>query len=324
MNEYIKKWNDIVINCSYDNTYKMAWGRAIVELCIENSSQDDIIKFHFKSIAEKCLKYYWNQTIYFDLIQGSNLNKKPEILSITKELIDKYSLTKNDNNPERFEKAENKIDKVSLENAINRISKVLKQDVSWRFMNINKLKHEIYLLDDKRENIIMTLENINILKSYSDLLFQLINYRWTQMLECFNHSPRISMKVKASGENRDIRRDNLSKFHPYLESEYNDNKHYCFFCGKEIEKTELSVDHIIPWSFMFSDDIWNLVFCHKSENSSKSNSIVSEEIIEKLEKRNTLLLEKLEKSGKKDKKFDELKLAIEHNYVRKFWISSKG
>ena len=69
---------------------------------------------------------------------------------------------------------------------------------------------------------------------------------------------------------------------------------------------------------MFSDDIWNLVLCHRSENSSKSNSIIDERIIEKLEKRNALLLKKLEGNNITDKKYDELKNAVENNYVRKF------
>jgi len=89
-------------------------------------------------------------------------------------------------------------------------------------------------------------------------------------------------------------------------------------------ENELSVEHIIPWSFMFSDDIWNLVLCHRSENSSKSNSIFDERIIEKLEKRNALLLKKLEGNNITDKKYDELKNAVENNYVRNFWIASKG
>ena len=57
--------------------------------------------------------------------------------------------------------------------------------------------------------------------------------------------------------------------------------------GEKIDN-ELSIDHVIPWSYLFSDDIWNLVYMKKSENSSKSNKIPSEKTILNLEKRNKI------------------------------------
>ncbi|WP_223546843.1 HNH endonuclease domain-containing protein [Priestia aryabhattai] len=29
---------------------------------------------------------------------------------------------------------------------------------------------------------------------------------------------------------------------------------------------DISVKHIIPWYYMFSNDLWNLVYFHKKEN----------------------------------------------------------
>ena len=49
---------------------------------------------------------------------------------------------------------------------------------------------------------------------------------------------------------------------------------------------DISVDHVIPWSFMYSDDIWNLVLTTKSNNSKKSNIVPSEDVIERLKERN--------------------------------------
>ena len=52
-----------------------------------------------------------------------------------------------------------------------------------------------------------------------------------------------------------------------------------FYTGDILEQNDISLDHVIPWSFMYSDDIWNLVITSKSVNSKKSNSIPSEETI---------------------------------------------
>lgn len=60
------------------------------------------------------------------------------------------------------------------------------------------------------------------------------------------------------------------------------------------------------------DDIWNLVLTSKSYNSSKSNHIPSDSIIEKLVQRNELLLGLI----KDDKYKTELQNAIEQDYVQ--------
>ena len=75
---------------------------------------------------------------------------------------------------------------------------------------------------------------------------------------------------------------------------------------------------------MFSDDIWNLVYVKKSYNSSKSNRIVEKSEIVRLEKRNKELLSIMESKNILDKNYQELKLSIENNLLRKFWISFKG
>jgi hypothetical protein len=76
------------LNCSFDNTYKMAWSKALVELTVNTKDPiEDIIVFDFYEIAKLCLKYYWNQTIYFNLIQSPNIKKPPGIITFTKELI---------------------------------------------------------------------------------------------------------------------------------------------------------------------------------------------------------------------------------------------
>ena len=69
---------------------------------------------------------------------------------------------------------------------------------------------------------------------------------------------------------------------------------------------------------MYSDDIWNLVITSKSINSSKSNSIPSDEIIERLKNRNNKLESLLSNSYKLS-----MEEAIKNNYVDKFYFESR-
>ena len=309
MNKYIKDITTIIRDCSMENTYKMSWIRSIVEYCSKNPN---INKIKFEHLSLLIFKYYWNQTIFFNLVQGSNPNKPPEIYQLVKNQIEEYQF-KNNHQPIFFNRIRNKI---NID--IDKINRILKKDVSWRFTDLGKKKYEIYNLNIN--DLSIEIPYPDKIKEHSDILFELINYRWTQQLEKFNSSPRISKKVNCT-DREDIKRGGLSKFKKYLDLENPD--HICFISGEKIDK-DLSIDHVIPWSYLFSDDIWNLVYVKKSENSSKSNKIPSEKTILKLEKRNKRLLEKMNNTGLKDKRFIELKQSIEKDYVKEFWYGCKG
>ncbi|MGK3722400.1 HNH endonuclease domain-containing protein [Priestia megaterium] len=324
MDSYIKQWHDLILNCNFDNTYKMAWSKALVELSlnINEDTEVETIAFDFGEIAKLCLKYYWNQTIYFDLIQSPSYKKPPEMMTSTKELIKEFFEKKGKVQPVRFERVDFhslKLEKQYRE-TVKKIANTLKHDVCWRFKNLNGTTYEIYNLDSNRRIVHFNKQNALKLKEHSDFLFTFINYRWTQMLEGFNYSPRISRKVRAIDEDN-IKRSSLRKFHTHLDLMFEDGQRKCFYCNEVIDDTDVSVDHVIPWSYMFSDDLWNLVYCHKGENSQKSNRLPSEEHIVSLENRNTLLLQHMDN---KSRDYDQLKIAVEKDYVKKFWVSFKG
>ena len=75
---------------------------------------------------------------------------------------------------------------------------------------------------------------------------------------------------------------------------------------------------------MYSDDIWNIVYVCQHCNSIKSNVIPTKTQIERLKDRNKRLLTIFESSDVTNKIVEELKLAIEKDYVNKFWTGCKG
>ena len=324
-NDFYTIFKRIIRECNYDNTYKMAWAKALVEIAIENEFKEDFIDISLEEIAKKFIKYYWNQTIYFNLIQGSNLIKTPVILQKVKELIEEYFSYINSRKPDRFERVEYLInDKLNNEykHCLNSIVKTLKADVSWRFTFIDRKNHdEIYEYSKGENKITISKENLEILKANSQDLFDLINYRWGLILETFNSSPRINKKVKIIDE-IDIKRNSLNKFKKYLDEE--NKERICFICGKKIHENELSIDHVIPWSYLYADDLWNLVYVHRNCNSSKNNVIPNKNDIDRLKQRNNKLIEILDKNNIKGKDVDELRLAIDKDYVNKFWIGCKS
>lgn len=148
---------------------------------------------------------------------------------------------------------------------------------------------------------------------------QLLNYRWAQLLEKFNNCPKISLKVKGISDEK-IRRNNLIKFKNILLEQMEDGKIIDFYTGKILKENEISIDHVIPWPFMYSDDIWNLVITSKLINSRKSNTTPDEKTIKRLEMRNKELMKTIDYGTIY---YDDLKEAVENNYVQKFYVSCK-
>lgn len=288
------------------NSYKICWAKAIVALCQEDPGAKSI---SLDSISKKMFQYYWNQTIYFDLLQGNNPNKRAVFLSEVRKYIDLYYTKVGNRKPEHYEKVEHHLD-VNWKKLVG----VLKLDVSWRFLKYKGSISDLYRYEKGANELY--IDCAKEISDFSSVLYDVINYKWTQVLENFNSSPRIAKKVRVI-DFPEIKRGALGKFRAYLDIE--NPRHVCFHCNKEIINETPAIDHVIPWSFIYSDDLWNLVYMHQSCNSSKSNSIPQEEDVLKLEKRNTALLNLLPEN----KVRTELSTAIEKDFVRKFWINCK-
>lgn len=319
MNKYIQDWLDVIEYMNNDNTYKLAWGRAIIEIAYSLNNIEDINVIHFQMITHKMIKYYWNQSFFFHLKQSPNIKKPPVLLQQVDILIDKYKELSNSSIPVWFDKAEHVLQKDNdfYQHIIEKCAKKLKDDVSWRFMIINKQSLPLYTLDKDHLLISLTKEQVLLLKEYSFVLSQLLNYKWAQLLEKFNNAPRIASKVKGISDNT-MKRNNLNTYKKIL-LENSNYQPIDFYTGDVLNENDISVDHVIPWSFMYSDDIWNLVLTNKSFNSSKSNHIPSQEVIDKLKKRNQLLLNTITDSKYKH----QLELAINNDLVDKFYLAIK-
>ena len=121
---------------------------------------------------------------------------------------------------------------------------------------------------------------------------------------------------------KNLNESHLKKYKSLLDLE-NPNK-ICFITNEIIPEKDLSIDHIIPWSYMYSDDLWNLVYVNKSVNSSMSNRVKKNNVKDKLIKRNKKLLQILDTKKITNKEVEELRLAINKDYVELFWIGHQG
>lgn len=298
-----------------ENSYKLAWGRSLIELCHSFECDDNFVSFTFDQISENFLKYFWNQTYFFKFYQGP-AKTKPIIQQITEEMIEWYQKSEESTMPVWFDQA--KITFLKNEKLyrqkLRKISKAMSHDVAWRFTIIDNEHVNLYDLDLHNQVVSFTQDQVKSIKDHAFVLSQLINYRWAQLLEKFNQSPRIASKVKGMSDEQ-LRRNSLAKFKQALLKQFPDGIVRDFYTDEILDPNDISIDHVIPWSFMYSDDIWNLVITSKSRNSSKSNSKTTVEFIEKLKTRNREIEPLVPETFRND-----LVEANEHDFVDKFYF----
>lgn len=323
----LMQFKRVIRECDYSNTYKMAWAKAIVELsCNYVNYEDSHINISLFKIAEKMFKYYWDQTIFFNLFQSAP-NQPPVILTEVKRIIAIYKSQIDEFKPIVFEKAKMSFSagiRKELEKSIKKCISNIKVNVMPFFLNLGNDKYNFYVINNRNNDINVEVSFLKELYNNQDDLFDLINYRWSMILENYNSCPRIAKKVRIIDEQKIRRTKELRTFDEFLNLE--NQNHICFACGNPIEDKDLSRDHVIPWSYMYSDDLWNLVYVHKGCNSIKSDIIPTKETIEKLKQRNKVLKEKLHirYQGQKSKILQEFDYAIENDYVDKFYLGCKG
>ncbi len=320
--QYVKDWITIIEGMRNSNTYKLAWGRALLELVSTLAvSSNQIQILDLDDVAEKILKLYWNQTFFFKLKQGP-INSEPEILQIVNELIRLYVGTVDKNFPVWFDLALPVLKQNSdyYYRTIKKIVRIIKQDVSFRFMNLGQNKLNLYKLDFVHNLLILKTQDFILLKEFNYILSQLLNYRWSQLLESFNRSPNITNKVKGLSQ-ESIPRKNLIKFKKLLLEIHSDDKIFDFYTNEIVNEDEISLDHFVPWSFMYQDDLWNLVITTRSVNSSKSNKMISEDFLEKLNIRNREILNKMSKNSIE---YFKLKESVDNNFPTSFYYDFRN
>ena len=104
---YINQWLKILDEMHNDNTYKLAFGRALIENIAFSQYKivDNNVVIDFDDISKCMLKYYWNQIFYFNLKQAPYANKEPVICKDTKVLIDLYKNITNSAIPKWYDEA---------------------------------------------------------------------------------------------------------------------------------------------------------------------------------------------------------------------------
>ena len=262
-------------NSKNSTSYKFGFLKSILDNLY---NVDSGLRLTFDQLFTKFAEVYWNLILKYNLRQSPKTsdNKMTYIERILYSVASEYKIA----NGVPFEKLPNNL---IIKIAHNVKMKCKINVVGALYVDTKRL---FYSFSRKEEWIKINPLMYEFVCKHKVVLEKLNYYEWAKFLEKVNDDSVIVHlldKLDESGK-----RHNLSIYRQILYDEFESNS--CFYCGKAITEKRVEVDHFIPWSFVKDDNIWNLVLACSNCNRSKSDKLSDEYYLNKLVKRNDIVL----------------------------------
>ena len=274
---YQSKFVAIITRGQKNNTYKFALARSIlgyigknetiIQKNIENNKNTEI---KYSIFADDFLRYYWYQ-YKFKIRQSHNVNDAPSIIQILEDEI-----FGKEYRPENFEKVSEKLKENARELALKKVFGKEKQKLSQvvpRFQTIPResekdKKIRFYENDEQNERILLNPEAMKFLIRYRVLLDKFVVLEWAKFCDGIRPSPGTASKIEEPKFDRKSLKPNEKILMDHFDT--------CFYCETKLDeelKNAIHVDHFIPHSYIFNNEIWNLVLSCSQCNLNKSDSL---------------------------------------------------
>ena len=271
-----------IINYNFSNktkkttTYKYAFFKCLLDNLF---NVDENLTLTFDKIFSSFTEIYWYLVFKHSLCQ-IQINTQWTQSSVEREII-KFNKKYNFNN---FFEFNNLNDNLKIE-LIKSVGKECEKYVIGAFYE--DTKRMFYSFDKKKNTIKFNPVAYQTLLRYK-ILFEKLNYfEWIKFLEKSN--PAEKSYAIAEKLDNSTKRTSLSKYRDFL-LEFHNFDSYCFYCNKNLDKSTVSVDHFIPWSFAKDDKLWNFVLSCSKCNSSKSDKLTTQVYLGNILSRNSVII----------------------------------
>lgn len=251
------------------SSYKFGLIRALVDN-LYNADTEFVLTYD--QIYETFSRIYWNLIIKYNLVQTDPSHKQTAIERICKEMQQKYQIPSG----WAFDKLQIEIQNEALGQIKNEGKKYVVGAI------YGDTRGLFYEFSTKKEYLKINPLVYNFLQHYQQVITRLNNYEWAKFLEKNNQVPGgFIQSIECITQ-----RSSLDFYLKILE-QYTPNQ--CFYCSKDLTPRTTHVDHFIPWSYIHSDNLWNLVLSCRDCNLHKSDHLPSEEYLKLLFERNRKL-----------------------------------
>jgi hypothetical protein len=254
------------------NSYKFALLRALADAG-ERGLASNVIGFEW--LAERFVSYYWPLTVTFRVRQATDPTRDPVVMRFIRQEVAALGLSSN-TRLQNYTK-EHRGRYTELLSKCCRLAGCF-DEVIPRFHNLRggaAVPAILYRCADQQ--ILLEEGAIEFLSAYHRTLQLLALGSWVQFTEQFTFAPRLYEKI--AGVSPERKHERYRSF--LLQIQGTD----CFYCGCHNDKP-LHVDHVIPWSFVLEDRVWNLVLACQMCNSAKRDRTPGDSVLGKLSTRN--------------------------------------
>jgi hypothetical protein len=250
-------------DASMSSSYKPALLKALVRIVRGGATP----QISLLRIGHEFVDLYWVQTIVFRLRQAATITAEPEVVRRIRSTSDLSGARRLSELPPD---ARLRLD--------HEIAKVLTIDVLDRFhRSAPSAMPRLYTWRSSDDFITIDDETLAFIRMSGYALETIANHWWARKLERVNMlAPLIIEKVERNGAER----GSLAKYVKLLRVA---DRTQCFYCDRPIDEGETPhVDHVIPWSFLLSDPLWDLVISCASCNLAKSDLLPDARYLDKL------------------------------------------
>lgn len=277
--QFLRNLQQVLEAGRYAATYKYALLQSLADLAIENEPDTDgSMRLPVTEIAEKFIRYYWQQSAPYKGPDGIlRQNKGPQAAIITRVA---NARAKHDNLVEIQKHARR------WRGLKNQVAAVVRKMPLWRLQVLPGGSNEfLYRESEFKDDSIRLLPDA--VNSFRDLYVIVTNFvRGAWVLEIQS----IAFNQNILGETAGLQeflfgteRNSLDRYRSILR-EYQHSR--CFYCSKEVRNGDL--DHFIPWSRYPVDLGHNFVFAHASCNREKRDFLASVDHLAKWNESNLL------------------------------------
>ncbi|WP_170289404.1 HNH endonuclease [Metabacillus lacus] len=267
--------NHFYFHSQVTTSYKFGFFKSLLEN-LYNVNDELVLNYNY--LFYSFTKIYWNLVVHHGLWQSNNRNQHSVIQRILETYSEKYAIPKQWS----FDKLDNEL-QLKIVKAVKTNGK--RYFIGAFYGDTNGLFYEFNL---KAEHLKFNKPVYEFLQHHQRTLIQLTNYQLAKFLEKNNNVPHVDYlltKVEVIS-----RRSSLDKFYQIINKYENNN---CFYCSSKLKQRSVHLDHFIPWSFIQTDDLWNLVLSCQRCNLQKSDKVAESNYLDHIIKRNDILLDNL-------------------------------
>lgn len=260
-------------------TYKLATLLALIDVCTESlpDDSDDTLEVSIIDLADRVIEYYWQQvepyTIHGVLLQGRTSSSDiPNRIRTFKEvhtLTGNKTLSAPTKKSADYEKLRRKVAHTLAKMPLRYLQTSewhsgprddFLFDSSWLVQKDATLEE----LDKHNWSIVLNSSVAWNLAAIAPLIRPVIELQWLQDINDFN---QVTLeKEDLAGFMFGSTRTSLVKLGPSLTDSQSGK---CFYCSGKLSKTDLEIDHVIPFSRIPLNGLSNLVAADRKCNNVK-------------------------------------------------------